>query len=73
MQVFVVAYKGTDTDDILGVYKNLAQAKKAMYYDYFDTEFCNELAKKELEDSRIYVETEGERFDEWYIHETELR
>ena len=73
MTVFVVAYKGTDTDDILGVYKSLTQAKKAMYRDYFDTDFCNELAKKELTDSSIYVETKWGRFDEWYIHETELR
>lgn len=72
MQVFVVCYKGTDTDDILGVYSDIETAKRVMHNDYEETllGFFPDLA--EIDDNCIFMANSYEEC-EWYIHETELR
>ena len=73
MIVFVACYKGTDTDDILGVFTDVEKAKKAIHKDYEKTEFSYVPDFKEVDDNRIYVEKTNQWFDEWYIVETELQ
>lgn len=73
MTVFVACYKGTDTDDILGVFADVEKAKKAIHKDYEKTEFSYVPDFKEVDDKRIYVEKTNQWFDEWYIVETELQ
>lgn len=72
MTVFVVGYKGTNTDDILGVYSDIEMAKKVMHSDYEETllGFVPDFA--EIDDNHIFVANSYEEC-EWYIHETELR
>lgn len=72
MTVFVAGYKGTDTDDILGVYSDILKAKEAIHKDYEKTEFSYVPDIKWVDDVYIHIEKTGEWFDEWYIVETEL-
>ena len=72
MKVFVAGYKGTNTDDILGVFKNIEDAKLAIYKDYVETKFDNVPYVREVDDNHIYIAQKGSWFDEWYIVETEL-
>lgn len=72
MTVFVVAYKGTDTDDIIGVYTDIEKAKEVLYRDYISVKFGYIPNIKEIEDNHIYIAREHEWFDEWYITEVEL-
>ena len=73
MTVFVVGYKGTDTDDIIGVFTDLKTAKAAMYDDFINTEFGYTPDHMEVDTNHIYTSTFGGWFDEWYIVETELK
>ena len=72
MTVFVAGYKGTDMDDILGVFTNVEKAKETIHKDYESTEFSYVPDIKEVDDNHIYVAKNGEWFDEWYIVEIEL-
>ena len=72
MIVYVAGYKGTDTDDILGVFVDIEKAKEAIYKDYESTVFGYVPNIKEVDDNHIYIAKEGEWYDEWYIVETEL-
>ena len=72
MTVFVVGYKGTDTDDILGVFTDIEKAKEVMHNDYRMTEFGYIPDVREVESNHIYIAKVGEWYDEWYIVETEL-
>lgn len=72
MTVFVAAYKGTDTDDIIGVFTDIEKAKEAIHKDYAETEFGYIPDVKDVESNHIYIAKTGEWYDEWYIAETEL-
>lgn len=72
MTVFVAAYKGTDTDDIIGVFTDIEKAKEAIHKDYAETEFGYIPDDKDVESNHIYIAKTGEWYDEWYIAETEL-
>lgn len=72
MTVYVAGYKGTDTDDILGVFTDIEKAKESIHKDYENTEFDYVADVKEVDDNHIYIAKTGEWFDEWYIVETEL-
>ena len=72
MTVFVAGYKGTDTDEILGVFSDIEKAKASIRKDYENTPFGYEPDVKEIDDSHIYVAKTGQWYDEWYIVETEL-
>lgn len=72
MTVYVAGYKGTDTDDILGVFVDIEKAKESIHKDYESTEFGYVPDIKEFDDNHIYISKSGEWFDEWYIVETEL-
>jgi len=72
MTVYVAGYKGTDTDDILGVYSDIKKAKEAIHTDYEKTEFSYVPDIKWVDDAYIHIEKTGSWVDEWYIVETEL-
>ena len=72
MTVFVAAYKGTDTDSIIGVFTDIEKAKEAIHKDYAETEFGYIPDVKDVEDNHIFIAKTGEWCDEWYIAETEL-
>ena len=72
MTVFVAAYKGTDTDNIIGVFTDIEKAKEAIHKDYEETKFSYVPDIKEAASNHIYIAKTGEWFDEWYIVETEL-
>ena len=72
MTVYVAGYKGTDIDDILGVFVNIEKAKASIHKDYESTEFGYVPDIKEVDDNHIYISKSGEWYDEWYIVETEL-
>ena len=72
MTVFVAGYKGTETDDILGVFTDIEKAKESIHKDYKNTPFGYEPDVKEIDDTHIYIAKTCEWFDEWYIVETEL-
>lgn len=72
MTVYIAGYKGTDTDDIIGVFTDIEKAKESIYEDYKNTEFGYVPDIKEFYDNHIYVSKAGEWFDEWYIVETDL-
>lgn len=72
MTVFVACYKGTETDDILGVFSKLENAQKAIHKDYENTELGHTADYKEIDNSYILIRKKGEWYDEWYIVETEL-
>lgn len=72
MTVFVAAYKGTDTDDILGVFTDIEKAKEVIHKDYKETPFGYEPDIKEVDDNHIYIAKHGSWYDEWYIVETKL-
>lgn len=72
MTVYVAGYKGTDTDDILGVFVDIEKAKESIHKDYEGTEFGYVPDIKEVDDNHIYISKSGEWYDEWYIVETEL-
>ena len=72
MKVFVAGYKGTDTDDILGVFVDIEKAKESIHKDYESIEFGYVPDIKEVDDNHIYISKIGKWFDEWYIVETEL-
>ena len=73
MKVFIACYKGTETDDILGVFRNIENAKKAIRKDYENTEFRCTADFEEIDDCYILVQSGGKWCDEWYIVETELQ
>lgn len=73
MRVFVAGYKGTDTDDILGVYSDIEMAKRVMHNDYEETLLGFEPDFKEVESNHIYMRNRYNDECEWYIHECELR
>ena len=70
--VFVAGYKGTDTDDIIGVFNNIEDAKAAIHSDYKRTNFSYVPDVKEIDDNHIYVAKTNDWYDEWYIAETEM-
>lgn len=72
MRVYIAGYKGTDTDDILGVFVDIEKAKESIHKDYAETEFGYIPDIKEIDDNYIYIAKNGEWFDEWYVLETEL-
>lgn len=72
MKVFVAGYKGTDTDDILGVFTDIEKAKESIHKDYKETEFGYMPDEECIESNHIYIAKIGEWYDEWYIAETEL-
>lgn len=72
MTVFVAGYKGTDTDNILGVFTDIEKAKETIHKDYANTEFGYAADIESVEDSHIYIAKNNEWYDEWYIVETEL-
>lgn len=72
MKVYVAVYKGTDTDDILGVFVDIEKAKQSIHKDYESIEFGYVPDIKYVDDNRIYISKSGEWYDEWYIVETEL-
>ena len=72
MKVYVAGYKGTDTDDILGVFVDIEKAKEAIRIDYTHTPIAYLPDIKEVDDNHIYISKSGEWYDEWYIAETEL-
>jgi hypothetical protein len=72
MTVYVAGYKGTDTDDILGVFTDIEEANVAIHKDYESTKFGYEPDIKEINNNHIYIAKQGEWYDEWYIVETEL-
>ena len=72
MKVYVAGYKGTETDDILGVFTDIEKAKESIHEDYKNTPFGYEPNIKEIDDNHIYVAEQGLWYDEWYIVETEL-
>ena len=72
MTVYVAQYKGTDTDDIIGVFTDIEKAKEAIHKDYESTEFYYVADEKEVCDNHIYIAKMGYWYDEWYIVETEL-
>ena len=73
MVVFVVGYKGVDTDEIIGVFTDIEKAKKVMRKDYEQTEFGYIPNEKYIEDNHIYISKTNEWYDEWYIAEKELQ
>lgn len=72
MTVFVAGYKGTDTDNIIGVFTDIEKAKEAIHKDYESTTFGYTPDVKEIEENHIYIAETNMWFDEWYIAETEL-
>lgn len=72
MEVFVAVYKGSYTEEILGVFTDIEKAKEAIYKDYKETEFGYEPNKEVVDSSFIYIEKTGYWFDEWYIVRTKL-
>lgn len=72
MTVFVAGYKGTDTDEILGVYSDIKKAKEAIHKDYENTKFGYIPDVKNIDDNHIYIAKTCEWYDEWYIVEIEL-
>lgn len=72
MTVFLAGYKGTDTDNILGVFVDIEKAKESIRKDYETTEFSYIPDVEEIEDNHIYIAKQGYWCDEWYIVETEL-
>lgn len=72
MTVYVASYKGTDTDDILGVFTDIEKAKESIRKDYESTEFGYVADYEEINDNHIYISKEGFWYDEWYIVETKL-
>ena len=72
MTVYVAGYKGTDTDNILGVFADIEQAKASIRNDYKTTEFEYIPDVKEVDANHIYIAKRGEWYDEWYIVEIEL-
>ena len=72
MTVYVAGYKGTDTDDILGVFTDIEKAKESIHKDYEGTTFSYTPDIKEVDDNHIYIAKTGDWYDEWYIVETEL-
>lgn len=72
MTVYIAGYKGTETDDILGVFVDYEEAKTVIHNDYKNTEFGYTPDIEEIDDDRIYISKMGEWFDEWYVIETEL-
>lgn len=72
MTVYIAGYKGTDTDDILGVFANIEKAKESIHKDYKNTKFGYVPNVREIEDNHIYIAEQGIWYDEWYIAETEL-
>lgn len=72
MTVYVAGYKGTDTDDILGVFVDIKKAKESIHKDYKETEFSYVPDVEEIESNHIYIAKRGDWYDEWYIVETEL-
>lgn len=72
MTVFIVGYKGTDTDEIIGVYTDIEKAKEVMHKDYEKTEFGYVPNEEYVEDNHIYISKTGDWYDEWYIVEKEL-
>lgn len=73
MTVFVACYKGTEMDDILGVFRNLENAKKAIRKDYENAELGYTADYEEIDDSYIFIQKKGAFYDEWYIVEMELQ
>lgn len=71
--VFIACYKGTETDDILGVFSKLENAQNAIRKDYENTEFGYTADYEEIHDSYIFIQKKGEWYDEWYIFEAELQ
>ena len=72
MTVYVAEYKGTDTDDILGVFVDIEKAKESIHKDYENTKFGYVPDIKIVDDNYIYISKSGEWYDEWHIVETEL-
>ena len=72
MTVYVAGYKGTDTDDILGVFTDIEKAKDLIHKNYEETDFGYLPDVKEIDDNHIYIAKQGHWFDEWYIVETKL-
>lgn len=72
MTVFVAGYKGTDMNDIIGVFTDIEKAKNAIHKDYEATEFGYKPDIVEIEDNHICIAKEGYWCDEWYIVEKEL-
>jgi hypothetical protein len=71
--VFVAAYKGTETDDIIGVFNNITDAKAAIHRDFKQTRRMSYTPDvEEVEDNHIYMAKKNEWYDEWYITETEI-
>lgn len=73
MTVFVAGYKGTGVDDILGVFRNLENAQKAIRKDYENAELGYTPDYEEIDDSYIFIQKKYECYDEWYIVEMELQ
>ena len=73
MVVFVAEYKGTDMDNILGVFTDIEKAKETIYKDYIETRFDYIPDVEEIEDNHIYIAEKGMWYDEWCIVETELK
>jgi hypothetical protein len=71
MTVYVAGYKGTDTDEILGVFADIKDAKLAIYQDCLKTRFEYTPDIKEIDENHIYIAKQGHWCDEWYIVETE--
>ena len=72
MTVFVAGYKGTDMDNILGVFVDIEKAKETIHKDYENTVFGYVPDIKSIDYDHIYIVKQGEWFDEWYIVQTEL-
>ena len=53
MIVFVAVYKGTDTDEILGVFTDIEKAKEKIYKDYKETKFAYTPDEEVFEDNHI--------------------
>lgn len=62
--VFVAGYKGTDTNDIIGVFNNIEDAKAAIHSDYKRTNFSYVPDVKEIDDNHIYVAKQNDWYDE---------
>lgn len=59
MTVYVAGYKGTDTDDILGVFTDIEKAKESILIDYTETEFNYVPDIKEVDNNHIYIAKSG--------------
>ena len=60
MTVFIACYQGTETGSILGVFRNLKNAQKAIHKDYEETEFGYTADYKDINDSCIFIQKKGE-------------